>query len=46
LKDLGLGEADVKRLAFFTSKEVALVVSNPAPVSDRRILEILQGIYE
>jgi alcohol dehydrogenase class IV len=46
LKDLGLGEADVKRLAFFTSKEVALVVFNPAPLSDRRILEILQGIYD
>jgi 4-hydroxybutyrate dehydrogenase len=46
LKDLGLGESDVKRLAFFTSKEVALVVFNPAPLSDRRILEILQGIYE
>jgi aldehyde:ferredoxin oxidoreductase len=45
LKDLGLTEADVKRLAFYVSKEVALVVSNPVPVSDQRILEILESMY-
>ena len=45
LKDLGLTEADVKKLAFFVSKEAALVASNPLPLSDRRILELLEDIY-
>lgn len=45
LRDLGLKEDDVRRLAFHVSKEVALVVSNPVPLSDQRILELLEGIY-
>jgi len=46
LKDLGLTEGDVKKLAFFTSKEVPLVVANPVPLTNQRILELLEGIYE
>jgi aldehyde:ferredoxin oxidoreductase len=46
LKDLGLSQEDVKKLAFFISREVTLMVGNPVPLSDRRILELLEGIYK
>jgi len=45
LKDLGIPQEDLKKVAFETSKEVANIASNPVPLSEQQILKILVEFY-
>lgn len=45
LRDAGIPESDVPRLAFETSKDVVLLSGNPVPVGQKRILELLRESY-
>jgi aldehyde:ferredoxin oxidoreductase len=44
-RDLGITEEGLKTIAFEVSKDAANLAGNPVPVSDRRILELLQEFY-
>jgi alcohol dehydrogenase class IV len=45
LRDLGITEEGIKALAFEVGKDAANLAGNPAPLNDRRILEILKEFY-
>ena len=45
LRDLGIAEEGIKALAFEVGKDAANLAGNPAPLNDRRILEILKEFY-
>jgi len=46
LKVLGIPRDDLKSIAFYTSRDAVNMATNPASVSEKRILELLQEIYE
>jgi len=46
LKALGIPRDDLKRIAFYTSRDAVNMATNPVSVSEKRILELLQEIYE
>ena len=45
LREAGIGEDELPRIAFETSLNVVNLAANPATVSESRILELLQGMY-
>ena len=45
LSELGVLEKDLKKIAFYASKDAVNMATNPAPISERRILELLEGLY-
>jgi aldehyde:ferredoxin oxidoreductase len=46
LKDLGVLEKDLKKIAFYASKDVVNLATNPSPISQDRILEVLKECYQ
>jgi len=45
LSELGVLEKDLKKIAFYAFKDAINMATNPAPISERRILELLRGVY-
>jgi len=45
LRDLGVSEEDLKSIAFYASKDVVNIATNPSAISQHRILELLKGFY-
>jgi len=45
LRDFDIPEKDLRKIAFETSKDVVNIASNPSPVSQHRILELLKESY-
>ena len=45
LSELGVLEKDLKKIAFYASKDAVNMATNPTPISERRILELLEGLY-
>ena len=45
LRDIGIPEEDLKKIAFETTKDVANLVSNPGTLSEHQILELLKEFY-
>jgi len=45
LSEYGIPENDLEKIAFETSKDAANLASNPTPLSERQILELLKGFY-
>ena len=46
LKALGIPKDDLKKIAFDTSRDAVNMATDPASVSEQKILELLLGIYE
>ncbi|MFC1984177.1 iron-containing alcohol dehydrogenase [Chloroflexota bacterium] len=45
LRDLGIPESDLRKIAFETTKEVANLIANPVLLSESQILEMLREFY-
>ncbi len=45
LRDIGIPEEGLKKIAFETTKDVANLASNPAVLSEQQILELLKEFY-
>lgn len=45
LREFGIPEKALEKIAFETSKDVANLAGNPTPVSEHRILELLKEFY-
>lgn len=45
LRDFDIPQRDLKKIAFETSKDAANLASNPSPVSESGILEVLREFY-
>lgn len=45
LRDCGVPEEDLEKIAFETAKDVANLAGNPVTLSQRQILELLRGLY-
>ncbi len=46
LKTLGIPRGDLKKIAFYASRDAVNMATDPTSVSEKRILELLQEIYE
>jgi choline dehydrogenase len=46
LKVLGIPKGDLKRIAFYASRDAVNMATDPTSISQQKILELLQGIYE
>jgi aldehyde:ferredoxin oxidoreductase len=46
LKALGIPKDDLKKIAFYTSRDAVNMATDPTSISEQKILELLQGIYE
>ena len=46
LKALGIPKDDLKKIAFYTSRDAVNMATDPTSVSEQKILELLQEIYE
>ena len=46
LKVLGIPKGDLKRIAFYASRDAVNMATNPTSISQQKILELLQEIYE
>jgi aldehyde:ferredoxin oxidoreductase len=46
LKALGIPKDDLKKIAFYASKDAVNMATNPTSISQQKILELLQEIYE
>jgi alcohol dehydrogenase class IV len=46
LKALGIPKDDLKKIAFYTSRDAVNMATNPTSISQQKILELLQEIYE
>jgi alcohol dehydrogenase class IV len=46
LKDLGVLEKDLKKIAFYASKDVVNIATNPSPISQDQILKVLKECYQ
>ncbi len=46
LKDLEIPKKDLGKIAFETSRDAANIASNPLPVEESRILEVLKECYQ
>ena len=45
LRDLGIPQEDLRKVAFETSKDVANIAHNPVPLSEHQILKLLKEFY-
>ncbi len=45
LRDLGVPEADLEKIMFETSKDVANLTGNPVPVNEQQLLALLKAVY-
>jgi len=45
LRDIGILEENLSKIAFETSEDVANITSNPVPLSERQILKLLKDAY-
>ena len=46
LKALGIPKEDLKKIAFYTSRDAVNMATDPTSISEQKILELLQEIYE
>jgi aldehyde:ferredoxin oxidoreductase len=46
LKALGIPKEDLKKIAFYASRDAVNMATDPTSISEKRILEFLQEIYE
>jgi alcohol dehydrogenase len=46
LKALGIPQDDLKKIAFYTSRDAVNMATDPTSISEKKILELLQEIYE
>ena len=46
LKALGIPKDDLKKIAFYTSRDAVNMATDPTSISQQKILELLQEIYE
>jgi alcohol dehydrogenase class IV len=46
LKALGIPKDDLKKIAFYTSRDAVNMATDPTSISEQKILELLQEIYE
>jgi alcohol dehydrogenase class IV len=46
LKVLGIPKDDLKRIAFYASRDAVNMATDPTSISQQKILELLQEIYE
>ena len=46
LKALGISKDDLKKIAFFTTRDAVNMATDPTTPSEQKILELLQEIYE
>jgi aldehyde:ferredoxin oxidoreductase len=46
LKTLGIPKDDLKKIAFYTSRDAVNMATDPTSISQKKILELLQQIYE
>jgi aldehyde:ferredoxin oxidoreductase len=46
LRALGIPKEDLKKIAFFTSRDAVNMATDPTSISEKKILELLQEIYE
>jgi alcohol dehydrogenase class IV len=46
LKTLGIPNDDLKKIAFYASRDAVNMATNPTSISQQKILELLQEIYE
>ncbi|MBM4340806.1 MAG: iron-containing alcohol dehydrogenase [Deltaproteobacteria bacterium] len=46
LKGLGIPKEDLKRIAFYASRDAVNMATDPTSISEKKILELLQEIYE
>ncbi len=46
LKALGIPKDDLKKIAFYTSRDAVNMATNPTSISEQKILELLLEIYE
>jgi aldehyde:ferredoxin oxidoreductase len=46
LKALGIPKDDLKKIAFYTSRDAVNMATDPTSVSEKKILELLHEIYE
>ena len=46
LKALGIPKDDLKKIAFYASRDAVNMATNPTSISQQKILELLQEIYE
>jgi alcohol dehydrogenase class IV len=46
LKALGVPKEDLKKVAFYTSRDAVNMATDPTSISQQKILELLQEIYE
>ncbi len=45
LRDVGISEKDLKKIAFFASRDAVNIATNPTPINERGILKILKEWY-
>ena len=45
LRDLGIPEKDLEKIAFTATKDVGNITSNPVHLSEHQILELLKEFY-
>jgi alcohol dehydrogenase class IV len=46
LKALGIPKEDLKKIAFYTSRDAVNMATDPTSISEQKILELLLEIYE
>ncbi|MFC1885301.1 iron-containing alcohol dehydrogenase, partial [Thermodesulfobacteriota bacterium] len=46
LKDNNIPEEDLKKIAFYTYRDAVNIATNPSPLSEKKILSILEGVYD
>ena len=45
LKDLGVPEKELRKVAFYTCRDVVNIATNPSSISEHTILELLKTVY-
>ncbi|MBU2551026.1 MAG: iron-containing alcohol dehydrogenase [Proteobacteria bacterium] len=46
LKHYGIPREDLKKIAFFTNKDVVNMATNPAVIGERGLMELLESVYD
>jgi aldehyde:ferredoxin oxidoreductase len=45
LRDIGIHEKDLRKIAFYAFRDAVNIATNPSPVTESRILDVLKGCY-
>ncbi len=46
LKDIGVPEKELRKIAFYAYRDVVNIATNPSSISEHALLELLKNVYE